>query len=307
MNHENEKIGNRNLKIFCLGAALNDVGEEMYTKFLPYYALIFLGVTPFQYGLIEGLGDGINRILKLFTGYFTDKVGRKVPVILSYILMSLARLGLPLVKGWAGFIPFRGLRQVGRAVRDPATEASIAESFPPAKRGRAFGLLNMWDKAGSILGPVMGLLILYIATTSLAGTSSSIEVTKNIWMGLKTEFSRESYIWLFLWAGLPAIIGAWIAYFFLFEPRASAPLFAKTDKPKQPGFSIATFTSSLKLGSPLRNLGWTTLSHMILALGAVPVSMMLLYAYDKLKASIMEGAIIAVCYSITHLATSYPA
>ena len=46
---------------------------------------------------------------------------------------------------------------------------------------------------------------------------------------------------------------------------------------------------------------------MILALGAVPVSMMLLYAYDKLKASIMEGAIIAVCYSITHLATSYPA
>ena len=151
MNHENEKIGNRNLKIFCLGAALNDVGEEMYTKFLPYYALIFLGVTPFQYGLIEGLGDGINRILKLFTGYFTDKVGRKVPVILSYILMSLARLGLPLVKGWAGFIPFRGLRQVGRAVRDPATEASIAESFPPAKRGRAFGLLNMWDRLSGCL------------------------------------------------------------------------------------------------------------------------------------------------------------
>ncbi len=305
-NTQDESVGKRNLKTFCAGAALNDIGEEMYAKFLPYFALT-LGVTPVQYGLIEGIGDGINRVLKLFTGYFTDKVGRKVPVILAYILIALSRLGLPLVSGWVGFIPFRGLRQVGRAMRDPAREASIAESFPPAKRGRAFGLLNAVDTIGSILGPVIGLLILYIAASSLAGTALSDGVAKKVWMGIKTEFPRESFIWLFLWAGLPTIISAWIIYFFLFETRMPTPLFAKTPKPKQPGFSIQTFISSLKPGSPLRKLGWTTLSHMILALGAVPVSMIMLYGYDKLKASIIEGMIIFVCYSIAHFATSYPA
>lgn len=307
MNHENEQSGRRNLRVFSAGAALNDVGEEMYAKFLPYYAAIFLGVTPLQYGLIEGLTSAINSIFKLFTGYFTDKVGRKIPIILSYFMIALARFGLPLAGGWAGLIPFRGLRQAGRALRDPACEASIAESFPPATRGRAFGWLNTWDKAGSILGPFIGLLLLYIAAISLAGTGAAEGAIKNIWSGLKTEFPRESYIWLFLWAGLPAMASAWVVYFLLFETRAATGLFAKNINPKRTTFSVSTFISSLRPDSTFRTLGFTTLSHMILALGAVPVPMMLLYAYDKLKSGIIEGAIIAVSYSVAHLATSYAA
>ncbi|MEW6026436.1 MAG: MFS transporter [Planctomycetota bacterium] len=307
MNHENERTGKRNLKTFCGGAALNDIGEEMYAPLLQYYATVFLGITPGQYGFIDSFCEAVNRISKLFTGYFTDKVGRKVPVILSYILIALSRLGLPLVSGWAGFLPFRGLREFGRAMRDPAREASIAESFPPEKRGRAFGILNAVDTVGSILGPVIGLLILYFAASSIAGSSLTEGVTKKVWMGIKTEFPRESYIWLFLWAGLPTIFSAWIIYSFLFETRTPTPLFAKTPKPKKPGFSIATFISSLKPDSSLRKLGWTTLSHMILALGAVPVAMILLYGTQKLKAGPVEAMILFVCYATTHFATSYPA
>ncbi|MBI5778274.1 MAG: MFS transporter [Planctomycetes bacterium] len=306
-NSQDESVGRRNLKTFCAGAALNDIGEEMYAPLLPYFATTFLGITPWQYGFIDSFSEAVNRILKLFTGYFTDKVGRKVPVILSYILISLSRLGLPLVAGWAGFLPFRGLRQVGRAMRDPAREASIAESFPSAKRGRAFGILNAVDTIGSILGPAIGLLILYIAASSIVGASLSEGITKKVWMGIKTEFPRESYIWLFLWAGLPTIISAWIIYFFLFETRMPTPLFAKTPKPKHPGFSIATFMSSLKPGSPLRKLGWTTLSHMILAIGCVPVSMILLYGTQKLKAGPVDAIILFICYATTHFATSYSA
>jgi len=305
MNRENEKVGKRNLATFCSGAMLNDIGEKMYAPFLPYFAATFLKVTPVQYGLIEGIGDGINRILKLVTGYFTDKVGRKIPVILAYILIALSRMGLTLVKGWAGFIPFRGLRQVGRAMRDPAREASIAESFPPEKRDRAFGLFNAVDTVCSVLGPLIGLLILYIAATSLTGMPSQEGLIKKVWLGIKSEFPIESYIWLFIWTALPTIISAWIIYIFLFETRTPTSLFAKSAKPKQPGFSIVTFTSSLRTGSPLRKLGWTTFSHMILALGAVPVSMFLLYGYKELSASVVEGAILFVCYSITHFATSY--
>lgn len=325
MNSDNERVGKRNLSVFCAGATLNDIGEEMYAPFLPYFAATFLGVTPVQYGIIEGIGEAVNRILKLVTGYFTDRVGRKIPVILGYILIALSRLGLPLVKGWAGFIPFRGLRQVGRALRDPAREASIAESFAPEKRGRAFGLLNMVDTAGAVVGPIIGLLILYLATSVLTGASSPDGLLKKVWFGIKTTFPKESYIWLFFWAGLPTIISAWIIYLFLYETKTPSSLFQKEEKSnsekqkktalrtngtgadKQRGFSIATFLASLKPGSPLRALGFTTLSHMILALGAVPVSMILLYGYKNLSASVVEGAILFVCYSITHFATSYPA
>jgi MFS family permease len=305
-----DKIGRRNLKTFSAGAALNDIGEEMYAPYLPYFAATFLGVSGFQYGLIEGICEGINRIMRLFTGSFTDRVGRKIPVILAYILIPLSRLGLTLVKGWAGFIPFRGLRQIGRSLRDPAREASIGESVPQTERGRAFGILNMVDTIGAVLGPVIGVLILYWATVGLKGTTPAIGSPLEIWGGLKTVFPKESYIYLFIWAALPTIISAWIIYFFLFETRMPFAKPAKTQaKPqkKQEDFSLRTFISTLKPNSPFRKLGYTTLSHMILALGAVPVSMILFYASNKLSAAPIENGILFITYAISHFLTSYPA
>lgn len=314
MNSDNEKVGKRNLITFSAGATLNDIGEKMYVPFLPYFAAIFMGVTPAQYGFIEGITEAINRILRLVTGYFSDRVGRKIPVILGYILIALSRLGLPLVKGWAGFIPFRGLRQVGRSLRDPAMEACIAECIPQPKRGRAFGILNMVDNAGSIIGPIIGLVILYVITRGFPQSIFSSGFVQKIWAGFKISFPRESYIWLFVCAALPTIISGWIIHFFLFETKAPSSLFKKTESTARKhksqndnGFSIFTFISSLKSDSPLHKLSAITLSHMVLALGAIPVSMILLYGYTELSASVFEGAILFIGYSITTFLTSYPA
>jgi MFS family permease len=311
---DDSRTGKRNLRTFCAGATLNDIGEEMYAPFLPYFAATFLGVTPAQYGLIEGVTEAINRILRLVTGYFSDHVGRKIPVVLGYVLIALSRLGLPLVKGWAGFIPFRGLRQVGRSLRDPAREACIAECISHEKRGRAFGLLNMVDTAGAILGPIIGLAILYAITRGFPQSIFSAGLLQKIWAGFKISFPRESYIWLFVWASVPTIISGWIIYLFLFETKAPSSLFKKTEstdrinKSKDDNsFSIFTFISSLKSDSPLHKLSVVTLSHMILALGAIPVSMILLYGYKELSASVFEGAILFISYSITTFLTSYPA
>ncbi|MFH1232023.1 MAG: MFS transporter, partial [Planctomycetota bacterium] len=314
MNSDNEKVGKRNLRTFCAGATLNDIGEEMYAPFLPCFATTFLGVTPAQYCFIEGITNAINNILRFVTGYFSDRVGRKIPVVLGYILIALSRLGLPLVKGWAGFIPFRGLRQVGRSLRDPAREACIAECIPQPKLGRAFGILNMVDTAGAILGPIIGLVILYVITRGFPHSIFSSGLMQKIWTGFKISFPRESYIWLFVCAALPTIISGWIIYLFLFETKVPFSLFKKTESTERgnkskdnDSFSIFTFISSLKSDSPLHKLSIVTLSHMILALGAIPVSIILLYGYTELSASVFEGAILFIGYSITTFLTSYPA
>jgi len=304
-----DKIGKRNLKVFSVGAALNDIGARMYDSYLPFFAAIFLGVTPVQYGVIEGIGEAVNRIFRLFTGYFSDLIGRKVPVILGYIIISLSRLGLPLVSGWAGFIPFRALRQVGRSLRDPALEASIAESVPQPEHGRAFGILNAIDTIGSVFGPFIGLLVLYWAAVGVSASDSS-GVVLTIWTGIKTSFPRESYTWLFFCAALPSVISAWIIYLFLYETKMplepKTPADAKAPK-KQDSFSIFTFISSLKSGSPLRDLGKITLSHMILSMGAIPIAMILLYAYKDLSASVIEGMILGISYALAQFLSAYPA
>ena len=153
-------LAKKNLKAFSLAAACNDTGEEMYAPYLPLFAQAFLGMNPEQYGLVESVGEATNRILRFFTGAITDRVGRKLPVILGYVLIVLSRLGLTTVHHWLWLIPFRALRQLGRTIRNPAREASIADSVPPALRGKAFGLLEAVDTAGAILGPLVGVFLL---------------------------------------------------------------------------------------------------------------------------------------------------
>lgn len=284
-----DKTGRDNLAAFSAGAGFNDTGEEMYSPFLPHYACEaqFLNVTPEEFGLIEGIAEAVNRILRFFTGALSDRLGRKVPVVLGYILIALSRLGLPLVKGWLGLIPLRGLRQVGRALRDPAREASIAESIPKEKRGRAFGLLNAVDTMGAILGPIIGLLILTSATDGHLG------------LRMSGSYSGPAYRWVFMWAAIPTIISSWIIWLFLVETKQKKP------PDKTPYFQ--QLFSNLKSYLADKPLFRITLAHMTLALGVVPLSMILFYAYSELGASNGQGAILFITFAIVHFLASYPA
>jgi MFS family permease len=297
-----EQEAKRNLTVFSIGAALNDTGEEMYAPYLSYYASTILGVTPEQYGIIEGVTEAFNRLLRGITGLLSDKWGRKPPIVLGYILIAVSRLGLGLVRGWLGFIPMRGLRQIGRALRDPAREASITESVPPHQRGKAFGLLNAVDTFGAVLGPIIGLFILYSATTGFFYI--------NITDSSKTVFPQHVYIWLFMWASVPTLISAWVILTLLKETVQKETLSDK-DKSKNNGIISKVAAGVKEIKSNLKNyfidkkLRDVTISHMVLAISAVPMQMILFYAYS-IGATPFEGAILFVVYSILHFTSSYP-
>lgn len=287
--------GRDNLVTFSAGAGLNDTGEEMYAPYLPYYAPHFLDVTAEEYGLIEGIAEGVNRILRVFTGALSDRLGRKVPVVLGYILIAISRLGLPLVKGWLGFIPFRGLRQVGRALRDPAREAAIADSVPQPQRGRAFGLLNTVDTVGAIVGPLIGLLVLSWASAGYFN------------LRIKGDFSQPAYHWLFMLAAVPTILSSWLIWLFLIETRKKPPLEVALPEGSKVARFFRQLMSNLRLYFANKPLFRITLSHMVLALGAVPIPMILLYAYTELGAKMWQGALLFIAYNIVHFLASYPA
>jgi MFS family permease len=277
-------LAKKNLKAFSLAAACNDTGEEMYAPYLPLFAQAFLGMNPEQFGLVESLGEATNRILRFFTGALTDRWGRKPPVVLGYILILLSRLGLSTVHHWPWLIPFRALRQLGRTIRNPAREASITDSLPPALRGKAFGLLEAVDTAGAIIGPLVGIFLLSLFS----------------YQGLRlgVTYSESAYRSLFLWAALPTVASAIIIAVLLQE---TLPVSSPDRSP------ASSLLSGLRSYWGSRPLVLVTLSNMILAVGALPMGMVLFYLYRLPHGSAALGTLAFTLFSLIHFLSAYPA
>jgi len=277
-------LAKKNLKAFSLAAACNDTGEESYAPYLPLFAQAFLGMNPEQYGLVDSIGEATNRILRFFTGVLTDRVGRKRPVILGYILIVLSRIGLASVHHWGWLIPFRALRQLGRTIRNPAREASIADSIPPALRGKAFGLLEAVDTAGAIVGPLLGIFLL--SFFSYHG------------LRLGVSYSEASYRALFWCAAIPTVFSVLLIAVLLQE---TLPAAARDLSPAPP------LISGLRFFLKSRPLVLITLSNMILAIGAPPMGMVLFYLYRLPQGSAMLGTLVFTLFSLVHFLSAYPA
>ncbi|KPK42443.1 MAG: hypothetical protein AMJ78_02565 [Omnitrophica WOR_2 bacterium SM23_29] len=276
-------IGKKNLKAFSFGAMLNDTGEEMYAPYLPFFAKTFLGAGPLQYGLIESSAEAINRILRAVTGAIADRIGRKKPVILGYILIATSRIFLAMATFWICLIPVRMLRQIGRSLRDPAREASITDSIEPQMRGKAFGLLEAVDTIGSALGPILGLIILSLVTFGA--------------LNFKKQFSEVSYRWLFVFAAIPTLISSFIIF-----KGVEETLTAKAAK----GSEVKRFFDGFKLYFKNKDLVVITVANCLLAVSATTVQMMQFYVYTLPKGTVLVGGLVFVLYSISHFLAAYP-
>jgi MFS family permease len=93
---------------------LNDVSSDIIYPLLPAFLALTLGATPFAIGLIEGFAESVASILKLFSGYLSDKFGnRKLPVFLGYSLAALMRPMLAFVTSWPQVLAVRMTDRVG--------------------------------------------------------------------------------------------------------------------------------------------------------------------------------------------------
>ena len=165
--HPEKKIFGFSRTIFSLGlvSLFTDVSSEMIYPLLPIFLTSVLGMGPTFVGLVEGVAETTASLLKLFSGWVSDRLRkRKSLVVFGYTLSTLAR---PLVAaataGWhVLFIRF--LDRVGKGIRTSPRDALIADSSPENEHGKAFGFQRAMDHAGAVIGPLIAFLLLTFLT-----------------------------------------------------------------------------------------------------------------------------------------------
>ena len=181
-------------------AFLNDASSDIIYPLLPAFLALSLGATPFVIGLIEGFAESVASILKLFSGYLSDKFDhRKLPVFLGYSLAAVTRPLLAFVTSWPQVLVVRMSDRIGKGIRGAPRDALLAGSVPPENRGLAFGFNRAADHLGAVVGPVLAFLLLsYIAADP-------------------QEPTAREYQQVFLFASIPVAIGLFVIIFFVRE------------------------------------------------------------------------------------------
>lgn len=216
----------KNVFILSLVSLLNDISSEIIYPILPVFLALTLGASPFAIGAIEGIAESTASLLKLFSGYLSDKFERrKLPVLVGYFIAGFTRPLLAFATSWPQVLFVRLTDRVGKGIRGAPRDALLAAGVAREKRGLAFGFNRAADHLGAVFGPVAATLLLYFLA------SDHLHPTAN------------DYKQVFLFASIPVIIGVLVVLFFVKEP-------ARTGKNNDPNnhvkLSLSEFDGNFK-------------------------------------------------------------
>jgi len=219
----------RNLprNVFAIGfvSLLNDASSEIIYPLLPVFLASVLGASASAIGLIEGAAESLSSLLKLFAGYFSDRLGkRKALVVFGYGLANLVRPGLAFASNWYQVLGIRLTDRVGKGIRTAPRDAMIADTVSIGQRGLAFGFHRAMDHTGAVIGPLLGyILVFWFAADRSAPTAH--------------DFTR-----IFLWASIPGLAAVLVGLFVLKESQRTVP----TSEATRPTLSLRGFDGNFK-------------------------------------------------------------
>jgi MFS family permease len=158
-----------------------DTASEMVYPLLPLFLTRVLGAGAMSLGVIEGVAEGANSVLKIVSGWLADRSGQPKRLVLAgYGLSSLVRPLIALVTSWWQVLGLRFVDRLGKGVRSSPRDALLARFAPEKTRGRVYGFHRGMDHAGAVAGPLIATIYLY--------------------------FKPEAYRSLFTWTLVPGII-----------------------------------------------------------------------------------------------------
>jgi MFS family permease len=157
----------RNVLALSAVSFFTDVSSEMIYALLPTFlstpaAQGGLGLKAAAIGGIEGAAETTASLLKLASGWWSDKLARRKPMVLAGYALATAVRPLVAIATSAGHVlAVRLTDRVGKGVRTSPRDALVADSVEPSQRGRAFGFQRAADNAGAALGPLIASALLY--------------------------------------------------------------------------------------------------------------------------------------------------
>ena len=176
--------------IWYLGfvSMLMDISSEMIHSLLPMFMVTVLGASAIAVGLIEGLAEATALMVKIFSGSLSDYLGkRKGLAIIGYGLGALSKPLFAVAPGLQWILGARLLDRVGKGIRGAPRDALVADLAPREIRGAAYGLRQSLDTLGSLLGPLLAVLLMMLwannfrAVFWLAVVPASLSVCILIW------------------------------------------------------------------------------------------------------------------------------
>jgi MFS family permease len=158
-----------------------DTASEMVYPLLPLFLTRVLGAGAMSLGVIEGVAEGANSVLKILSGWLTDRFGQPKKLVLGgYGLSSAVRPLIAFVTAWPQVLALRFTDRLGKGIRSSPRDAMLASFAPDKTRGRVYGFHRGMDHAGAVAGPLIATVYLY--------------------------FYPEAYRSLFTWTLVPGII-----------------------------------------------------------------------------------------------------
>lgn len=218
----------RNVFAISLVSLLNDASSEIIYPLLPVFLSLTLGASPAIVGMIEGAAESVSSLLKLFSGYFSDRRGkRKGFVVLGYSLASFARPLLAFATSWYQVLAIRLTDRVGKGIRSAPRDAMIADTVAVEERGLAFGFHRAMDHTGAVLGPILGYLLLALFADN------------------RNAPTADDFTKLFLLASIPALAAVFVVTLFVRESPSRSRVH-DYEPLKPPSLSLRGFDSNFK-------------------------------------------------------------
>ncbi len=149
--------------IWALGlvSMFMDVSSEMIHALLPVYLVTTLGASALQVGVIEGVAEATASVVKVFSGAFSDWVGRrKLLLVAGYGLGALSKPLFPLASTASLVLTARFVDRVGKGIRGAPRDALVGDLALPEARGAAFGLRQSLDTVGAFSGPLLAIALM---------------------------------------------------------------------------------------------------------------------------------------------------
>jgi len=277
-----KRIWGFNPNVFFLGivSMLTDVSTELIFTLVPLFLANVLKAPFTAIGLVGGLSESADPIFRLFSGWLSDKIGKRKPLtVLGYGISTLAKPFMYLASNWGMVLVIRFSERIGKGMRTSPRDALIADSVSAEERGRSFGFHRALDTSGSVLGLTIAAIIIYLL------------------QGGELQLSLKTYQWLVVAGVVPAVLSVLVLVTLVHEKeRSPSP--------------IDSSGSRLSLNKP--TTGFSPRFKLFLAILAVftlgnSSDFFVILRAQNLGAPLIHIVLMLVLFNITYAVTSLPA
>jgi MFS family permease len=259
-----------NVLVLGVVSLLTDVSSEMIYPILPLF-LTAIGASGLVIGLIEGASETTAALVKVFSGWYSDKLPRRKPFITGgYSLSTITKPILAIATAPIQVLGIRITERVGKGIRSAPRDALIADSTAQEFRGKAYGLHKAFDSTGAVIGPLLVIPVLLAASSITAGT----------------------YRFVFLLSTIPALVAVIVLLLFVRE------------KPVTRAGQTGAFLKDIgRLGRPFYMLMAVVLTFYV---GEISYAFMVLRAYEEGIGTI-NTILLYVLYNALFVLVAFPA